>query len=194
MFMDPLKRVSKVWDAFERRTTRKFMPHEKKLWNALVFILRFLSLAIPFHIILWTNFDAYPLQVFVAKAVSYLLALSGANVVQADNFIYLKAPSLWTIEIIKDCVGWKSFLAFAGLVFAVRGIKIKKRLLGVACGALVIFSGNILRIYTSLYASTIFGIDKFTMIHDVLWQGGMMALILGAWIVWLRLSSGGRKM
>lgn len=188
-----LKDVNKAWNAFERRTTRKFTPSEKKLWSALVFILRFLFLAIPFNILLWTKFDAYPLQVFVAKAVSYLLALSGANVVQADNFIYLKAPALWTIEIIKDCVGWKSFLALAGLMFAVRGIKNKKRLLGVACGAPVIFFGNILRIYTSLYASILFGIDKFTLIHDVLWQGGMMAMILGAWLVWLRLSSGSRK-
>ncbi len=181
-----IKDIARKWALFERKTTKNFTPFQVRLWNALVFLLRFTVLAIPFHMVIWTNFDAYFLQAIVAKAVSYLLSLSGAFVSQAGNFLYIETPSLWTVEIIKDCVGWKSFLAFTGLIFAVRGASAKTRIAGVLLGAPVIFFGNIIRIYTSIYASLIFGVEKFSLIHDVLWQWGMILLVLLVWLFWMK--------
>lgn len=180
------KSMPGTWAPLERRITKKFTSSQRILWDAFVFLLRFLALAIPFNLLLWSNFDAYHIQVFVARAVSYLLEVSGVGVVQADNFIYIRSPIVWTIEIIKDCVGWKSFLALCGLVFAVRGVHLKKRIIGMAAGLPVIFFGNIFRIYTSLYAGVVLGTDKFPVIHEFLWQAGMMALIICAWIVWMK--------
>jgi len=181
-----VKKIRKSWDHFESRVTKGFTPFQKKLWNVLVFLARFCILAIPFHIILWSNFDAYMLQVFVASAVSYILSASGVEALHAGTFVYVREPALMTVEIIKDCVGWKSFLAFAGLVFAVRGVRPKNRIAAVAVGAPVFFFANIFRIFTSVYASLVFGVETFDTIHGILWQGGMMALIVGSWIVWLR--------
>lgn len=186
--MEPVKKAFRTLGALERRATKKMTLHERKLWGILVFLVRFMALAIPFHFIIWTNFNAYPLQAIVARAVSYLLDISGAGaaIVLADNFIYIREPVEWTIEIIKDCVGWKSFLALSGLMFAVRGARMKDRLAGMASAVPIIFFGNILRIYTSIYASLVFGIEKFGIIHDFLWQVGMMALILITWVAWMR--------
>ena len=181
-----IKNIARKWDLFEKKTTRKFTPFQLRLWAALVFLSRFAVLAIPFHMILWTNFDAFFLQAIVAKGVFYLLSFSGIFVTQADNFLYVQTPFLWSIEIIKDCVGWKSFLAFAGLVFAVRGASTKTRIVGVFLGAPVIFFGNIIRIYTSIYASLIFGVETFQLIHDVLWQWGLIMIVLMAWLCWMK--------
>lgn len=185
MVLNVIKDIARKWALFENKTTEKFTPFQVRLWNALVFLSRFAVLALPFHLILWTNFDAFFLQAIVAKAVFYLLSFSGIFVTHADNFLYVQTPFLWAIEIIKDCVGWKSFLAFAGLVFAVRGASAKTRILGLVAGAPVIFFGNIIRIYTSIYASLIFGTETFPLIHDVLWQGGLMVIVLVAWLCWM---------
>ena len=186
MVVNTINDIARKWALFEKKTTRKFTPFQVRMWNALVFLSRFAVLALPFHLILWTNFDAFFLQIIVAKGVFYLLSVSGVFVTQADNFLYVQAPFLWAIEIIKDCVGWKSFLAFSGLVFAVRGASAKTRLFGLVAGAPVIFFGNIIRIYTSIYASLIFGTETFPFIHDVLWQWGLMMIVLVAWLCWMR--------
>ncbi len=186
MVMNAIKDLARKWALFEKKTTKKFTPFQVRLWNTLVFLSRFTVLALPFHLILWTNFDAFFLQVLVAKGVFYLLSFSGVFVIQADNFLYVQAPFLWTIEIIKDCVGWKSFLAFSGLVFAVRAVRLKTRVLGLIAGAHVIFFGNIIRIYTSVYASMILGTEAFSFIHDVLWQWGLITIVLLAWLCWMK--------
>ena len=186
MVMNVLSDIARKWALFEKKTTKKFTPFQVRLWNVLVFLSRFTVLALPFHLILWTNFDAYFLQVIVAKGVFYLLSFSGVLVTQADNFLYVQAPFLWAVEIIKDCVGWKSFLAFSGLVFAVRAASVKTRIMGLVAGACVIFFGNIIRIYTSVYAGLIFGTETFPLIHDVLWQWGLMMIVLVAWLCWMK--------
>ncbi len=186
MVLNVLRDIARKWTLFENKTTEKFTPFQVRLWNALVFLSRFAVLALPFHLILWTNFDAFFLQTIVAKSVFYLLSFSGVFVTQADNFLYVQVPFLWTVEIIKDCVGWKSFLAFSGLVFAVRAVRLKTRVLGLIVGAHVIFLGNIIRIYTSIYASLVYGTETFPFIHDVLWQWGLMMIVLVAWLCWMR--------
>ena len=177
-------RLDSKWNKFERRITHNFTEFQLKLWDMLVFITRFLVLALPFYFVLWINFNAYPLQLLTAKTVSYVLGLLSVGHELNGYFIYI--PSfLWTIEIIKDCVGWKSVMALWGLIFATRKISYNKKIYGALVGVPLIFIGNIVRISSSVWLSTMFGLDKFEFIHDILWQWGLIALVLGIWWVWI---------
>jgi len=175
-----------MWNRFESGITEKLDTKQKKMWDILIFLARFMALAIPFHLILWTNFDAISLQVLTAKSVSFLL--SAFMIPHSNIDIYLAVPignATWTIEIIKDCVGWKSFLAVCGLIFAMRGVSAKARLAGILLALPLIYLGNIIRIFSSIYLTLIFGYESFDIIHGILWQGGMIALILAIWLFWL---------
>ncbi|NOR84803.1 hypothetical protein GQ473_01680 [archaeon] len=150
----------------------------------LIFISRFLLLALPFYFILWLNFDAYPLQLLTANAVSFILTILNVEYELNGHLIFIPSV-LWTIEIIKDCVGWKSLMALWGLIFATRGICYKTKVYGALAGIPLIFIGNAIRIASSIWLAIMFGLDKFTFIHDFLWQWGLIALVLGIWWVWL---------
>ncbi len=184
--MSVLEYLGHQWDAFEHRLVSRFTSDQKKLWNILVFMLRFLILAIPLHVLLWLNFDAHALQVITANSVAFLLSLAGVTYEIVDVFLLVDCASfVWTIEIIKDCVGWKSFMAVFGLMFAVRKVTFRKRMIGILIALPLIFAGNTFRIFTSIYLSIVFGYEWFDFIHNVLWQGGLIALVIAIWWVWL---------
>lgn len=179
-------RNSSLWGNLESKIMSRLDSRQKSLWNILVFLLRFLALALPFHVLLWINFDAYFLQVFTARSVSVLLSVFNVQHTYFDVYLIVPLENVqWTIEIIKDCVGWKSFLAVCGLVFAVRGVGFQRRLIGVIFALPLIYVGNVVRIFSSIYLTRIFGFESFEVIHGILWQGGMIALILAIWIFWL---------
>ena len=178
-------RINSKWDIFEKRITYGFTKFQLKLWDMLIFVSRFLVLALPFYFVLWLNFDAYPLQLMTAKAVSFLLTFLGVGYELNGHFIFIPSV-LWTIEIIKDCVGWKSLMALWGLMFATRGVFYKKTIYGALAGIPLIFVGNAVRIASSVWLAIMFGLDKFTFIHDFLWQWGLIALVLGIWWIWLK--------
>ena len=172
------------WRSFENRAVKNFTPFQLRLWEIVVFLSRFLLLAIPFHMILWTGFDAEPLQQLTASSVGAMLSLCGVEASVDGSLIDIIGAG-WGIEIIKDCVGWKSYLALAGLMFAVRGVALRKRLVGTIAALPVIYIGNTFRIFSSIYLGLIFGTEHFAFVHDILWQGGLIALVLCSWLVWL---------
>jgi len=184
--MSVLECLGRQWDAFERRLISGFSSTQMKLWSVLVFMLRFLVLAIPLHMLLWLNFDAHLLQVVTVNSVAFLLSLAGVSYEVVDVFLLVDCGSfVWAIEIIKDCVGWKSFMAVCGLIFAVRNVALKRRMIGVLAALPLIYVGNAFRIFTSIYLSIVFGYEWFDFIHNVLWQGGLIALVIAIWWVWL---------
>ena len=184
--MSVFERIERLWDVFERGLVTRFSSGQMKLWNVLVFLVRFLVLALPLHMLLWLNFDAHVLQVVTVNSVAFLLSLAGVSYEVVDVFLLVDCGSfVWTIEIIKDCVGWKSFMAVSGLMFAVRKVKLKKRVWGIFVALPLIFVGNAFRIFTSIYFSIVFGYEWFDFIHNVLWQGGLIALVIIIWWVWL---------
>ncbi|MCK5474082.1 MAG: exosortase/archaeosortase family protein [Candidatus Aenigmarchaeota archaeon] len=183
--MNPFLKISKYWNSFEKKATKKFTATQARLWEALVFVARFMLLALPFYFVLWINFDAYFLQVLTAKTVAYLLGILNVVVELQGHILYIPQAE-WTVEIIKDCVGWKSVMALWGLIFATRNIAFKKRIYGVVLGIPLIFAGNVIRIASSIWLSIVFGLDKFSIIHDMLWQWGLIALVLGIWWFWVK--------
>ena len=76
-------------------------------------------------------------------------------------------------------------MALWGLIFATRGVSYKKKFYGALVGIPLIFVGNAVRIASSVWLAMMFGLDKFTFIHDFLWQWGLIALVLGIWWGWL---------
>ena len=182
--LDFYRRISQLWVDFEKKTTAIFTPFQIRLWNILVFIARFLLLALPFHFLIWLNFDAHVLKEFTTKCVAMLLSFTSIIFSTEGVNIFIPQAS-WGIEIIKDCVGWKSALAFIGLIFAVRNIPMKHRIKGILWGVPIIYVGNVFRIFSSVYLSVVFGTEYFELIHDVLWQVGLIALVLAVWWVWL---------
>ena len=184
--MSALKSIENIWDRFEAGLTSGFDSFQKKLWNIFIFLLRFLVLAIPLHVLLWLNFDAHILQVVTVNSVSFLLSLFNVSHRVIDVFLIVYFGSVpWTIEIIKDCVGWKSFMAVCALIFAVRKVSAKKRIKGILIAAPLIFIGNIFRIFTSIYLSMALGYKWFDFIHNILWQWGLIALVILIWWLWL---------
>lgn len=76
-----------------------------------------------------------------------MLSASGVAVNQTGTFIAVSTiTGRLTVEVIKDCVGWKSMLALFGLIFATPDVDMRKRIIGFALGAPFIFAANIFRI------------------------------------------------
>ncbi|VVB59955.1 Transmembrane exosortase (Exosortase_EpsH) [uncultured archaeon] len=163
-------------------------PFQKKLWNILIFLTRFLVLSLPLHFLLWVNFDAASVQLFVAKAVEKMLLSSGIEAVRNGTFLVMSTKTgALSVEIIKDCVGWKSVLALFGLIFATPGVTLKKRMLGLLAGVPIIFLGNLLRIYATIVVTVYNGLEVWEITHTFLWQEGLIVLVIITWYFWLKI-------
>lgn len=163
-------------------------PFQKNLLRIFIFLVKFAALSLPLHFLLWINFDASQVRDFVANAVEKLLLSSGVDV--SRNGLFLSMPTKTgplTVEIIKDCVGWKSILALFGLIFATPNISIKKRVFGLIAGAPIIFMGNILRIYATIFVTVLKGLEFWEVTHTHLWQDGLILLVIITWYIWLRI-------
>ena len=167
----------------------KLTGSQKRLWNILMFLVRLLILSIPLYLVLVFAIDLSPLQNTVATHSAYVLKAMGYNVFQqgyqiivggvTDNFYFM---------INEDCTGWKSMLFLFALIFAVPGIPLKKRLIGLVIGIPIIWTGNLMRVVGVVLAERAWGLDYALMLHDYGYRLGLVALVLIVWIVWLRLS------
>ena len=175
----------KKWTLFEKRILKNKTPFQKKLWDAFVFLVRFNILAIPFYVLLIYPWNPYPVQAFIADKIVRMLSFVGTNVSLYDPITFYLKDYNWYVQIIKDCIGWKSSLALFGLMFAVRNVKLAARIKGLLVGVPLLFLLNIFRIFSSIYLTTIFGIQNFRFIHDFLWQWGLIVAVLGIWVYWL---------
>ncbi len=185
--MNP-KSFFESWNSFNRRLTKHFNPRQKKLWGIFVFLAKFAILSLPLHFLLWVNFDATPVQEFVAKAVNSMLEASGIAAKQAGTFIAVATKTgPLTVEIIKDCVGWKSILALFGLIFATPKIAMRKRIVGLLAGAPAIFILNLFRIWSTVYITVLKGYDFWEITHTFLWQEGLIIAVVAVWLAWMKL-------
>lgn len=171
----------------EKKVTKKLTSQQRQLWEVLVFLARFAVLAAPLHFLLWLNLDARLFQEMTATATAGFLSVFRPDVWVEGTSIFINSVSgLLQVEIIRECLGWKSWLALAGLMFAVRRVPMKVRLLGIAMGVPVILAGNLIRLTTTVWATAEFGFQFFEVVHSMLWQWGLVFLVLGFWVYWLR--------
>ncbi len=155
---------------------------QRKLFETLLFLVKLLVFAIPLYIMLAFSEVLLPLQGAVSHNVYHILKSLGFEVVRsgfllrADGFAFL---------VSEDCTGWKSMLFLAALIFAVPGVLVKKRLLGLLVVVPVIYIGNLLRILAVVFIWKAYGYEFANIIHDYFWQLGLISLVLIVWVSWL---------
>ncbi|MCK5039871.1 MAG: exosortase/archaeosortase family protein [Candidatus Aenigmarchaeota archaeon] len=176
----------------------KLNSKEKRLYGVLLFLVKFFLLSLVLHFLIWLNIDMTGIQNFVAQSIHLILTITGFSITKTGVFFILK-DSTGTLfaEITRDCIAWKSILAYVCLIFATE-VKAKKKkrkqkktffeslegykkVRAMLIGSAIIFFANIVRLVTTFAFVHIYGIKYFDFIHNILWQGGMMILIIALW-------------
>ncbi len=158
-------------------------PSQSRQWKLLQFLARLAALSVPIYIIIAFAVDLSALQLAVAGNSAWLLGIMGSQVTQEGALV---SAGDFSFIITQDCTGWKSMLLLFGLVFAVPGVAWRKRLLGLVIGLPVIWAGNLLRIMSAVYAQAAWGMEAAQVLHDVWWQLGLTAIVLGTWLLWMK--------
>ncbi len=159
---------------------------DRKLWNTVMFLARLLILSAPLYLVLWLNISLLPLQVIVASNSEVMMEALGIQTARDGLLLSCGVTSPFIFYIGPDCTGWKSMLCFFALVFATLGVTLKKRLLGLAIGIPLIYAGNLIRIVIVVLAERSYGPEAAVVIHDWLWQVGLITLVIALWFAWLK--------
>jgi exosortase/archaeosortase family protein len=153
---------------------------------AFSFLIKFNLLAIPLYVVLAANVQFYWLQAITADIVYLSLNFFGFS--PAINGILISIPiqgGSWAGLINSACTGWKSAFLFFALVMASHK-KINKKLMAMIVIP-TIFLVNVVRIVFMFWVAQT-NLLYFEIIHSLLWSWGLVAIVLGLWVVWLRLS------
>ncbi|MCK4335486.1 MAG: exosortase/archaeosortase family protein [Candidatus Aenigmarchaeota archaeon] len=160
----------------------KLSREQEKLFETLLFLIKLLIFAIPLYVVLNFQGILLPLQEVVSQNVYFVLKSLGFEVLRVD--FLLRAGEI-AFFISEDCTGWKSMLFLAALMFAVPGVLMKKRLLGLAVGIPIIYVGNLLRILIMVFIWEAYGYEFAMLMHGYFWQFGLISLVLIVWVSWL---------
>lgn len=161
----------------------KLTPGQERLWRVLEFFIRVIILSLPLYFIIWLGVDLNLLQVAVASQSAWLLQAMGYQVVQ--DGIGLIVNSSFQFFIIPDCTGWKGMLFLFALIIAVKGISVRKRAIGLMVGTPALWLGNLGRVAGVVVAKDVWGIENAMLVHDWVFQAGLIVLVLGIWVIWL---------
>lgn len=154
----------------------------QRLFDVLLFLVRFTALAAPVYLLLWQGWDPVWLRSLNATVSSHVLNIAGLETVNVGTHV---AADAIVVDVSTDSTGWKSMIAVTALLLATLGERTRKRVIGIVAGIIVIFVGNIGRITSMVYAVQVFGVD-YELIHTVLWRWGLTFLVFGYWLLWLR--------
>jgi exosortase/archaeosortase family protein len=160
----------------------KLSGEQKRLFDIFLFLFKLLLFAIPLYIILFFHGVLFPLQIAVSQNVEFLLNSFGLDVLR-EGIVFKVNGFLFLIS--EDCTGWKSMLFLAALLFAVPRVDLKRRLIGLAAGLLLIYIGNLARILIMVSVSLGYEAEFASLVHDWFWQFGLVSLVLLIWIAWL---------
>jgi exosortase/archaeosortase family protein len=168
----------------------KLTKDQEKMWQTLLFLVKLLILVIPLYLILAFNVDLSPLQEITTNQAYWMFKNMGFDV-SRDGFILSvsSASGVNTNPVVflisEDCTAWKSILLLFALIVAVAGVSMKKRLLGLAVGIPVLWLGNLARIFAIVLIAQNYGFAAANVVHDYLWQLGLISLVLLIWVAWL---------
>jgi exosortase/archaeosortase family protein len=162
-------------------------PKQRSLWRSLNFLVRLIILALPLYLIIWLGIDLLPLQLAAASQSAWLLEVTGNQVLLEGTGLLVN--NSFEFIIIPDCTGWKSMIFLFALIFAVPGADLRKRLLGLV-GLPLIWVANLARVYGVVMVQGVWGTEAAVMMHDTLFQLGLIVLVFVVWIIWLLWSEG----
>lgn len=167
----------------------KLTQREERLKDTVVFFTRLIVMAAPLYAIIFFV-DLYPLQAMIAGHSFLLLEgiglspqLDGVGMIVGDFHFFIS----------KDSTAWKSLLFLAALVVAVPGIAWRKRAWALGLGIPLVYLGNLGRVVGIVLTEQAFGQAAALAVHDYLWRFGLIALVLGIWLVWLKKARRGKK-
>jgi exosortase/archaeosortase family protein len=156
--------------------------------KVLEFLARVTALSLPLYLVIWLGLDLYPLQFAAASQASALLTTLGFGPVQHGSGIAL--ASGFQFVIIPDCTAWKSMLFLFALVMAVPRIPLKKKAMGLAIGLPLVWFANIARIVSVVALQGSLGTETALLLHDTVFQLGLVGMVLTLWGSWFLLSKG----
>jgi exosortase/archaeosortase family protein len=162
---------------------------EQRLWLTMQFFARLLALSVPLYLVM-AFLDLSALQHAAASGVAWVLQAAGWQVAQEGALLAAGSGVQFHFLVGADCTAWKSMVFLFALLFAVPGAAPRKRLLGLVIGLPVVWLANIGRIAGIVAAHSAYGAEAAMLAHDVLWQFGLVVLVLAVWGVWLRFASG----
>ncbi|MFQ5647813.1 MAG: exosortase/archaeosortase family protein [Candidatus Aenigmatarchaeota archaeon] len=162
-------------------------PGQQRLWKTLQFLLRLLALSVPLYLVIFLALDLSAMQLAAAGQSAALLQSLGWTVSQDGTLL---TAGEFSFLINQDCTGWKSMLLLFALIFATLGISLRKRVLGLLVGIPLVWLGNLARILGTIYVQAGFGTGTALLVHDWLWQLGLVALVLAIWLAWLKFAGG----
>ena len=159
----------------------------EKRKETLFFLIKLLLLSIPLYIVMWFC-DLSFLQGIVTRTIFYFLKLAGASV-KMEGFALLFKDFFFMIS--KDCTGWKGMMFLGALILSTKA-SWRKRLAGLSVGVPAFFSFNLLRILIMVWIGLK---DKtmFFILHDILWQFSMVAVVILLWMMWIKMGSDNEK-
>jgi len=158
---------------------------DKRLWRVFAFLVRLLLLSIPLYVVLSLPGILLPLQHIVAGNSAWILGSAGYAVSQQGIMLTISGAEPFAFIISEDCTAWKSMLLFSALVFAVSGVGMRKRVYGILFGLPLIWAGNLVRIWMVVATQQSYGVDTAMFLHNILWQAGLICMVLALWIIWI---------
>ncbi len=170
----------------EKDIIKNFTKNQIRMWDTLIFLTTFTLLAIPLHLIVWTGYDFNLICTITSDATEKVLIALGTDFFRIENMFIISTESgTLAADVVKDCSGWKSFLAIFSLIIATRRSSIKAKLIGIGLSIPIIFIVNVARLATTFHLTYTYGLSIFDFTHNLLWQGGLIIMVLAIWITWL---------
>ncbi|MFB6077123.1 MAG: exosortase/archaeosortase family protein [Candidatus Nanohaloarchaea archaeon] len=154
---------------------------QEQLLEALLFLVTFTVLAAPFYALLNSGWDATGIRAATATAAAGLLDAIGIPATSTGP--YLAAGDM-LVDVTRDSTGWKSLLAFTGLVLATRPDR-RQAVEGIVLGVVGVAAANLLRIVSMVVLVQRAGIP-YDLLHLVMWRWGLTGILLLLWIGWRR--------
>jgi len=105
----------------------------------------------------------------------------GFDATATGNIISLPSRAL---RIDLQCTAVTLMAVYIALVLAYP-VSWKMRMLAIAVGVPVLLAFNILRLVGVVWASELFEGDLFNIVHDYIYNFGMVFVVLMMWAVWL---------
>lgn len=130
----------------------------------------------------WSGWD--PITAAVAAAGGAGARMLGLKASVAGNVIHLPSRSL---VIDPQCTAVTLLAVYVALVFAYP-VRWGMRLLAIAVGVPVLLAVNIMRLVGVAWASELLAGRSFYVVHDYLFEFGMVFVVLMMWAVWLSLA------
>lgn len=117
-----------------------------------------------------------------AKAVFAALTLLGVPAILNDTI--LAHPGGFACEIYFRCSGILPVTCLTVAIGASPG-GVRRKVAGIALGVPLLLALNLVRI-VHVFVVGVTRPDLFELVHGVLWEGAIVAAVIGVWWIWLR--------